>query len=310
MNVNSHMTDAAVSAPLVCVCCGTILPGTLVCDGCSRAYGRNQYGYLEMLKEPWSHVAAQEGYFAEQEHTGLRVFQDYLLPLLGSDAANTVLDVGCGMGQGIRQLNLIGSDAYGVDLPCYSPFWAKTGLDSTHFICADACSLPFSDNFFDFVYSLGVIEHIGTISGHCTLRPDYREKRKAYAQELLRVTKTGGRIIIACPNKTFPVDIQHGPTDGLGPKASLRNLICRKTGLNFHKTWGTHHLLSYSESQRLFQPCRSFKALPLKGYFGFGKFHKGLLKPFASVAKWYVNSLPEVLRASPVNPYLLAEIRK
>jgi SAM-dependent methyltransferase len=308
--VNSFVTDAPVSAPLVCVCCGAVLPGTLTCAGCSRAFGRNQYGYLEMLKEPWKHIEVPEDYVADQEHAGFRQFQDYFLPLLTSETVGTVLDVGCGMGQGIRQLALSGSEAYGVDLPCYSPFWARAGLDSKHFMCADACNLPFCDSFFDVVYSLGVIEHIGTVLGHCTLRGDYWEKRKAYARELLRVTREGGRIIIACPNKTFPVDVQHGPTDALSAKAPLRNFICRKTGLNFHKTWGTHHLLSYAETRQLFRSGRSFKALPLEGYFGFGKFKKGLLKPFASLAKWYVNNLPEALRASPLNPYLLVEIRK
>jgi SAM-dependent methyltransferase len=310
MNAHPRMTDVPVSVPLVCVCCGAVLRETLICNSCSRAYGRNQYGYLEMLKEPWNHVVADENYIQDQEHSGLRQFQDYFLPLLANGAVGTVLDVGCGMGQGIRQLALSGSEAYGVDLPCYSPFWAQAGLDSTRFMCADGCNLPFSDNFFDVVYSLGVIEHIGTVLGHCTLRPDYWEKRKAYAQELLRVTRKGGRIIIACPNKTFPVDIQHGPTDSLSPKVPLRSLICQKTGLNIHKTWGTHHLVSYGEAKRLFHSGSGFKALPLKGYFGFGKFQRGLLRPFASLAKWYVNSLPEALRASPLNPYLLVEVRK
>lgn len=310
MNLNSQTAEVGISVPLICVCCSALLPATLICDSCSRAYSRNQYGYLEMLKDPWNHVTAEEGYFGEQEHTGLRVFEEYLQPLLASGAANRVLDVGCGMAQGIRQLDLGGSEAYGVDLPCYSPFWAKSGLDPARFICADACSLPFADNFFDVVYSLGVIEHIGTVIGHCTLRPDYWEKRIAYARELMRVTNPGGRIIIACPNKTFPIDVQHGPTDALSPKVPIRSMICGKTGLNVHKVWGTNHLLSYSETRRLFQPCRSFRALPLKGYFGFGKFQKGLLKPFAAAAKWYVNSLPRALRASPLNPYLLVEVGK
>ena len=309
MKVNSQISDRPVSAFLVCVCCGTALPESLTCDSCSRTYGKNRYGYLEMLKEPWDHVTAQEDYFGDQEHTGLRVFKEYLQPLL---AKAHRYGSRCRLrdGQGIWQLDLSGSVAYGVDLPCYSPFWAKTGLDSTHFMCADACSLPFPANFFDVVYSLGVIEHIGTVSAHCTLRPDYWQKREAYAQELLRVTKPGGRIIIACPNKTFPVDIQHGPTDAVGPKAPLRSFISNKTGLNFHKTWGSHHLLSYRETRRLFPSCASFKALPLDGYFGFGKFQRGLLKPFASLAKWYVHSLPEALRASSLNPYMLVEIRK
>jgi SAM-dependent methyltransferase len=310
MNVNSRIVDAPISIPLVCVCCGSALSATLICNSCSHVYGRNQYGYVEMLKEFFNHAVAGENYIGNQEHGGVRVFQEYLLPLLARDAAKTVLDVGCGMGQGIRQLGLSGSQAYGIDLPSYSPFWAQAGVDPARFMCADACNLPFSDDFFDVVYSLGVIEHIGTVLGHCTLRPDYWEKRKAYAQELLRVTKEGGRIIIACPNKTFPVDVQHGPTDALSPKAALRSFICEKTGLNFHKTWGKHHLLSYAETRRLFHAGKSFKALPLKGYFGFGKFEQGWLKPFAALAKWYVNSLPEGLRDSPLNPYMLMEIRK
>ena len=310
MDVNSQTTEASVSAPLICVCCGASLHGTLTCDKCSQAYGKNPYGYLEMLKEPWNHVEAPEDYVVDQEHTGLRVFQEYLLPLLTKEAARTVLDVGCGMGQGIRQLDLRGSEAYGVDLPCYSPFWQQAGHDPTRFLCADGCSLPFADNFFDVVYSLGVIEHIGTVLGHCTLRPDYWEKRRAYAEELLRVTKPDGRIIVACPNKTFPVDVQHGPTDALSPKAPIRSLIARKTGLTLHKTWGEHHLLSYSETRRLFRAGSNFRSLPLRGYFGFGKFEYGWLKPFAALAKWYVNSLPETLRASPLNPYMLVEIRK
>ncbi len=310
MDVNSQSTDVSFSIPLVCVSCGAALPGSLSCNRCTQTYGRNQYGYLEMLRESWNHVAAPEDYVVEQEHTGLRVFREYLLPLMAEGPANTVLDVGCGMGQGIRQLNLNGSEAYGVDLPCYSRAWAEAGLDATRFLCADACLLPFPDNFFDVVYSLGVAEHIGTAIGHCTLRPDYQQKRAAYAQEILRVTKKGGRIIIACPNKTFPIDVQHGPTDALSPKAPIRSYISNKTGLTFHKIWGKHHLLSYNETRRLFGSGLSFRALPLRGYFGFGKFERGWLKPFGPIVKWFVNSLPQGLRKSPLNPYMLAEIRK
>ncbi len=310
MIVNSRLTNNTVSVPLICVCCGTALPGILICKNCSRAYARNQYGYVELLQEPWNQVAAQKDYFEDQEHTGLRVFQEYLLPLFSQEVASTVLDVGCGMGQGIRQLDLVGSEAYGVDLPCYSSFWAKAGLDPARFMCADACSLPFIDNFFDVVYSLGVIEHIGTAIGHCTLRPDYWQKRQAYANELLRVTKSGGRIIVACPNKAFPIDVQHGPTDAVSPRAPLRDFISRKTGLTLHKTWGAHHLLSYPETKHLFRLGKDFRALPLKGYFGFGKFKKGWLKPFMSVATLYVEYLPKALRSTPLNPYVLIEVRK
>jgi SAM-dependent methyltransferase len=310
MNVNLQKVDAPAALPLICVRCSSPLGGMLICNTCSHAYAKNTYGYLEMLKEPWDHVSAPDDYVEAQEHTGLRVFHEYLLPLFAEAPAKTVLDVGCGMGQGIRQMGASGADAYGVDLPCYSRAWEKNGLDPGQFMCADGCALPFPDDFFDIVYSLGVIEHIGTVLGHCTLRPDYQEKRQAYASEILRVTKKGGRIIIACPNKAFPIDVQHGPTDALSLKVPLRSFICKKTGLNFHKTWGEHHLLSYSETRQLFRAGRNFRALPLKGYFGFGKFERGWLKPFASLAKWYVNAMSDGLRRSAVNPYMLAEIVK
>lgn len=298
------------SAPLLCVNCRSLLPVTLRCEKCDSAYHQNQYGYLEMLTTRWNYAVAADDYIHEQEHSGLRQFQDCLLPLLSQASFQTVLDVGCGMGQGVRQLASAGLDAFGVDLPSYGPSWSRAGLDSRRFICADACKLPFTDNFFDVVYSLGVIEHIGTVLGHCTLAADYQEKRQAYARELLRVTKEGGRIFIACPNKTFPVDVQHGPTDDASPRSPIRSFICGKTGLNVHKVSGRYHLLSYSEAKRLFRGCKRFKAPPLRGYFGFGKFQSGVLKPFGSLAKWYVDSLPEPLRASPLNPYLLAEITK
>ncbi|GAC1446770.1 MAG: hypothetical protein NVSMB56_08610 [Pyrinomonadaceae bacterium] len=50
------------------------------------------------------------------------------------------------------------------------------------------------------MWALGVIEHIGTQSGHCTLAEHYEAARQNYANEILRVAKSGGRIIIACTN--------------------------------------------------------------------------------------------------------------
>jgi SAM-dependent methyltransferase len=223
------------------------------------------------------------------------------------------LDVGCGVGKEVRMLIEDGYDAYGIDLPNLSPFWSQFGNSPQHFFCATGTGLPFPNDFFDVVYSFGVIEHIGTRTGHCTLARDYRDTRQQYANEILRVVKPQGRVIIACPNKSFPIDIQHDPGDELCSPNEIRKWIYSKTGINIHRVWGKYHLLSHNEMRMLFgQGYRlaEFKTLALKGYFGFGRFQKGFLRPFARLASLYVECLPRTLRSSPFNPYVLVEMRK
>lgn len=250
-----------------------------------------------------------EEYAESQEQTGYRVFSEYVRPWLAQEAFSSVLDVGCGMGRGVEELASEGRKAYGVDLPNLAPFWETRGNDPTRFFIADAVGkLPFRDDSFDAVYSLGVIEHIGTTTGHLTLSADYEDARRAFASELLRVTAPGGRILISCPHKRFPFDIQHGPGDSESPAGSARGFLWRKGHVTVHKTWGRYYLPSYSEVERWFG--RRAKPLPLKGYFGFLSFEHPALRPFLTAANFYVDNLPAPLRRTPLNPYILAEIRK
>lgn len=158
-----------------------------------------------------------------------------------------------------------------------------------------------------------MIEHIGTKIGHCTLMSDYKEMRKKYAKELLRVTKRKGRIIINCPNKRFPIDIAHAPTDAAGPTLALRSYIYRHTRLTIHRTWGAYHLLSYSEVQRLFSnnsAGREIEPLSLKDYFSFALLDHGFAGLFKAVVPLYVNYLPRYLLSSCLDPYVSVVIRK
>jgi SAM-dependent methyltransferase len=319
------MTElGALCGKLVCPAChGRLEAGEsrLACTECGMFFPVNRHGYLEFRvdrsgDDVYEQDTTPDEYAATQEYCGLRLFEEYTKPVLLSMPFRSVLDVGCGMGMGTSELLKDGYEAYGIDLPNMARFWARAGKDPGHFFCSDAARLPFPDESFDVVYSLGVIEHIGTVSGYSTLSDDYMEIRQNYADELLRVTRPGGRILIACPNKRFPVDIQHGPLDDLSADTlmgRIRAKIYARTGANFHPTWGRNHLLSYPEVRDLFCTrggARGFEAMHLRGYFGFSKFEKKALRPLLSLARFYIENLPGFLRETALNPYMLAKITK
>jgi SAM-dependent methyltransferase len=61
------------------------------------------------------------------------------------------LDVGCGTGRVVKVLREAGYEAYGIDLGLYSSplFWE--GESRNYLFLANALSLPFEDDFFDFI---------------------------------------------------------------------------------------------------------------------------------------------------------------
>ena len=62
------------------------------------------------------------------------------------------------------------------------------GGQQAFFACGDLLRMPFPDEVFDVVYNAGVLEHFNF------------SDRKAALLEMLRVTKTGGKVIAAIPN--------------------------------------------------------------------------------------------------------------
>lgn len=99
-----------------------------------------------------------------------------------------ILDIGCGHGRMINYFNKRGAKAYGIDISPESVNFCKSnGLNVRK---ADTCDLPFKDNSFDVVYSIGVVEH-------------FDETMKAIVEHI-RVTKPGGYSVIIVPH-TFAV---------------------------------------------------------------------------------------------------------
>ncbi len=285
------------------------LNGDLVSCYCGRMYHKDNHGYINFFTmENFAKEDLTSNEYAEtQDVNGLRLFREYIKPLLLQKSSYKVLDVGCGVGAGIVELNGEGYEAYGIDLPYISSRWAKRSRPKDFFFLANALELPFPNNYFDFLYSTGVIEHVGTFCGDCTLKPNYFEERQRYADELLRVIKRGGRILISCPNKRFPFDLQHVPYDVFNRGHPLRELIWQKTKINVHQVWGEYHLLSYPEVRHLFQVAESITPLSLQKYFGTNSVNNLLSRIFIET---YVNLMPKRLLGTFINPYMCVLIKK
>jgi SAM-dependent methyltransferase len=219
-----------------------------------------------------------------------------------------VLDAGCGLGVEVEAMTATGLEAWGVDVASVTGRWGELERNAERFLVADVAALPFRDGYFDAVVTLGVVEHVGTATGHLTLASDYRQVRQRFVDELLRVTRPGGRVLVAAPNKSFPVDLQHGPNDTI-TYAPLRTRIFERYGLNLHRVVGAYHLVTYSDL-RTWARGRPVRPLPLAGYFEFSALNRpGVPASLKAVARAWVDRMPKWARASPLNPYVLAEIQ-
>jgi SAM-dependent methyltransferase len=105
-----------------------------------------------------------------------------------------VLEAGCGVGaysSQIRRRYSLFVEAFDLEPERVR----EARADTPHALVAAAESLPYRANLFDVVLSNEVIEHVA-------------DDRQAVA-EMVRVLKPGGRIVLFCPNRWYPVE-QHG----------------------------------------------------------------------------------------------------
>jgi SAM-dependent methyltransferase len=104
-----------------------------------------------------------------------------------------ILEAGSGTGRFCIALGKDFPDSviYGVDISRHSTILSKTGaklhnVNNIEFIQGDIFKIPSPDNFFDIVFNEGVIEH-------------FHNYEKSI-EEMIRVAKPSGKIIIAVPN--------------------------------------------------------------------------------------------------------------
>ncbi len=135
-----------------------------------------------------------DGYLEFNESKGQVIPIRLIIPLeiAGIKPGDRILDIGCGRGEILYHSAMAGATAFGFD---YSPAAVKITIDNLQknapdlqmnilINIGDAQHIPFKSNSIDIVFMLDVVEHLTTA-----------ELSKAY-QEVWRVMKTGGRLII------------------------------------------------------------------------------------------------------------------
>lgn len=101
------------------------------------------------------------------------------------------LDNGCGRGDFLAAFGKLGLETYGTDI--------VQGCKQTQLVDLNQGKLPFPEETFDVVFSKSVIEHI--------------EKQEHYMQEMKRVLKDDGLLIILVPDwKTQHIIFYEDPT--------------------------------------------------------------------------------------------------
>lgn len=295
------------AAELSCPACGLRFPRA---DGIADFSGGVYYDDF-----PGPEVLSDENRRGlENEHEAARI-EDFYLPLLDRIAAEDrilrsrirVLDSGCGNGESVHVLLREGIDAWGHDLSALRKWQWLRRERRDRLVVADGASLPFSGGFFDVVIASGVLEHIGVSEeggGRYRVRPrpDRDELRHRYVAELLRALAPGGRLFLDFPNGRFPIDFWHGVKPG---------------GARLHSP-AEGFLPTVREIRALCARLDGRLAVSVKSPEGRLRFHQvsshwyGRLFRAPMAALYRLMSVPlfRFLAASPLNPYLVIEVRR
>jgi SAM-dependent methyltransferase len=124
-----------------------------------------------------------------------RAGQDRRLAMVDQwvDLSGRILDNGCGLGTWLQAFGAYSQHRFGLEIEFDRAQQAQARADGI--VLAVGEKLPFANNSFDVVFSNEVIEHV--------------QDDKLAVAEMVRVAQHGGRILIFCPNRWYPVE-QHG----------------------------------------------------------------------------------------------------
>lgn len=110
-----------------------------------------------------------------------------------ADLSGRLLDNGCGLGTYLEAFGRFSQHRFGLEIELERAAQARPRAEGV--VQGVGERLPFANDTFDFILSNEVIEHVA-------------DDQKALT-EMARVLKPGGRLVVFCPNRWYPVE-QHG----------------------------------------------------------------------------------------------------
>ncbi len=170
-----------------------------------------------------------------------------------------VLDLGCGNGRFVNVIKEKGGEYFGTDVSKKLVETAKKLYPNEKFQTTEPLKLPFSNGYFDIIYSIAVFHHIPS-----------KDFRIEFLKEAKRVLKPGGFLILTVWK---PKDKQE---KGLRTKFLLKKIFGLSGGLDFGdviEPW-----FGNNKGERYFH-CFSEKELAnLAKEIGFGILKSGMIK--------------------------------
>jgi SAM-dependent methyltransferase len=146
-------------------------------------FQRLQIEHFSRIDEPKFRWQTTDPYMARTERD--------LLARVPVGRTDRFLEVGCGEGGNLKLMETCATGVVGVDYSYAKVRWASRHVGNGRFVCADARRLPFRNEMFDVVLCRDVLHHV--------------EEKKEVVDELIRVCRASGRIVIIEPNGRSPI---------------------------------------------------------------------------------------------------------
>lgn len=151
--------------------------------GTPSRFQRLQSEHFSRVDEPKFRWQTTDPYMARTERD--------LLARVPVGRTDRLLEVGCGEGGNLKLMETCAAGTVGVDYSCAKVRWASSHVGNGRFVCADARQLPFRSEIFDVILCRDVLHHV--------------EDKREVVNELVRVCRASGRIVIIEPNGRSPI---------------------------------------------------------------------------------------------------------